>query len=378
MSRTALTIAGLALAARCIAIWLTLFGINPYLESDAKAFTAAATNAAEAVRTGNPSNVITMIGRGNAITTVTNVEPIWGTMLSPLWLVPGPSEIYASLLVAVIGALAVYNLVVIGRHIYSTQAGIVAAVPVAFFPTFVMVHATVLREAIILCAVTSMVRLWVAPPSNIRPSIRFITGVAFLSVALVLRIENVPLFAVVIAVALVGTLFKRKVVYGFATGITGTLGGGMLLLLMRETIVQYLSKLRIKRTRGRTVYLQDIIPTNGLEMIAFSWIGAVYFLFAPFPWMVETPADIVGVVEGTITLGFAVVSLWGSRAVWRSYPMLTITLLTAVSLGAVLYGAANGNYGTAIRQRQMFTWILFLFGGVGISEHVTFSLDYWR
>ncbi|WP_224333820.1 hypothetical protein [Haloprofundus halobius] len=295
---------------------------------------------------------------------------VWGVMLSPFWFLPGPSALYARVGIAFLGAAAVYNVVLLGIQLHSRRAGIVAGVPLAVLPSLVLVHASLLREAVVLFALTSVVRLWLAPPRRLRQTVRVALAVALLLVATALRIENVPFYALVVGVGIVATLLEReRVPYpSLAVPAVGIVGG-LVAASQLPRVTRYLTEIRDARARGRAVYLADALPANGLELIAFSWVAAAYFLFAPFPWMVSTPADLVGMAEGLVTLGFAVASIWGVRSAGRVAPAATVTLLVGLLVGATLYGLANANYGTTIRQRQMFTWVLYLFGGIGVCEH---------
>lgn len=52
---------------------------------------------------------------------------VLGTFLSPFWLLPGPSAVYARIALAICGAIVVYNVFAIGRAYHSHRAGVYAA-----------------------------------------------------------------------------------------------------------------------------------------------------------------------------------------------------------------------------------------------------------
>jgi hypothetical protein len=91
--------------------------------------------------------------------------------------------------------------------------------------------------------------------------------------------------------------------------------------------------------------------------------------------MVENLADFIIMFEGLVNLLFAAASFAGARTVGKRAPAVTVTLLVVFVVGVTLYGVANANYGTSVRQRQMFVWILYLFGSVGIVNHVRVRFD---
>ncbi|MFC7076778.1 hypothetical protein [Haloarcula halophila] len=369
----ALQVGALALVLRLLTIPLSVLRINPYSQGDSRLFEAAAVSAAQAFASGEPPKLVSKLFTGSTIDAFRNVDQVWGVLLAPFWLVPGPSEIFARIVLAGVGAAAAYQVVVIGHRLHSQQAGVLAALPVAVFPTFVAIHATLLREGIILFALTGVVRLYVAPPENVRRSFDLVAIVGLLTVATVLRIENVPLYALAVGTGVAGSLYARDVEYADHVTLSAMVIGGIVSIWQRSRIVGFLRDIRKQRTRGRAVYLPDVLPDNIFQMVAFSWIAAAYFLFTPFPWMVVLPRDLVACVEAMITLVFGVASLDGVRTVARNATALTITLIVGLLAGATLYGLANANYGTAVRQRQMFVWVLFLFGAIGISNRIQFQ-----
>lgn len=359
-TRVALTVAAIAFALRLAAIPLSITQVNSYSRADATQFAATAAYTANALASGQ----IPLIR-------LSDVYSIWGGMLSPFWLFPGPSIVYAHIATSTLGALAVYNVVVMGIRLHSRRAGVIAALPIAVFPSFVLIHASLLRESAVLFALTSVARLWFAPSERLRTRERFPLAVVFLGAAIVLRTENIILYAIVIGVAVGAVLLERDVI-PFPQA-TVTMAGATALAVAAvkvPSVIEYLVGIRKNRARGRTIYLAEVFPDGVLELVAFSWVGAVYFLFTPFPWMVTTAADIVVAVEALVTLGFAIAAVYGVREAAHEEPAVTTTLVIGLLVGAVLYGVANANYGTAIRQRQMFTWILYLFGGIGLAKHV--------
>ena len=89
--------------------------------------------------------------------------------------------------------------------------------------------------------------------------------------------------------------------------------------LIRDGI-EFLAYTREVRASGRAVYLPDLIPQTVPELIAFSWVGAAYFLYAPFPWMIETIPDLLVAMEGIINIAFTVAAMWGIRSLGQKTP----------------------------------------------------------
>lgn len=353
---------GLALLVRVVAaILTTLFPVNPEADGDAVAFAADAARIASGLARGETPALY--LG-----------DQLWSAMISPFWLLPGPSDLYARLGTALLGAVAVYNVYLLARYHHSQRAGVVAALPVLLYPSFVAVHSTLLREAAVLFGITTAAQLLLVPRPEVDRTRRY--GLAFLAIAFatVLRADNAPIYLAAVLAFLGIRLFQqRDVPRPVAYGLVGLAGAGVALSLsLADRAIGFLAEVRRERAIGRTAYLQEVVPETVLELVAFSWIGAAYFLFAPFPWMVSTPADLVVGLEGMISLLYAVAAVFGVRALLHRAPAAALALLVGLLLGSVLYGVGTANFGTAMRHRQMFLWIVFVFGAVGVAERVRF------
>jgi hypothetical protein len=280
--------------------------------------------------------------------------------------------------IATLGALTVFNVAIVATALHSRRAAVVAVAPMIIYPSFVFVQASLLREVLVLFALTSGLRLWIAPSSRISIRTRAFVVIFLFFGASVVRTENVPLYLLSGAVGGVLTIAdRRNTSYSPLIGFGGGLGVTVILLLDQRVsrVITQLDDMRQYRARGRAIYLGDVFPKTLRDIIAFSWVGAAYFLFTPFPWMVENLADFVGMLEGMVNLLFAAASFDGARTVGKRAPAMTVTLLVFLVVGVILYGVANANYGTSVRQRQMFVWILYLFGSVGIVKRVWIRLD---
>ncbi len=314
----------------------------------------------------------------------TNTFDRWGLLLSPFWLLPGPSEIYAQIAVAVVGSLAILNVYLICEHYHSKQAGYLAVAPLALLPSYAFMHAVLQREALLLFSVTTAFVLIFLPNRYVSYPRNYLLAGVCLIIAGYLRRFNVPVIlsvgAIVVLVSLAtsGRYTFRRMFYGILTTVSVSIVGLYFAITNWITDLQnataWLATLRARRARGRAIYLPDVIPTNFFEFFAFSWIGAVYFLFAPFPWHFEVINDLPGLIESAVGLGFLVFSFAGIKTVGQKAPVAVITLIAALVVYSVLYGYGTANYGTALRHRQAVFWIILVFGAIGISQRTRFKL----
>ncbi|WP_160163056.1 glycosyltransferase family 39 protein [Halorubrum lipolyticum] len=356
----------------------TLTTLNPDSTGDAVGFGNTAETIARGLREGTPYQYTSSsIDLSQLLVPLASSDTyaLWGSFLAPFWMLPGPSGFYARLGNALLGAFAVYNVYLIARYYHSHQAGVVAALPMTFYPSIVAVQSTLLREAIVLFGITTAARLLLLPSHRRSRLLSYALAAVVLHVSLLQRDDNVIIIVAAIAAALAvhavnsGYLSRRSVALAASLSPVAFV---LSLPVIRDGI-EFLAYTREVRASGRTVYLPDVIPQTVVELTAFSWVGAVYFLYAPFPWMIETIPDLLVGIEGLINIAFTVAAVWGVRSLGQKNSPATVGLLVGLCVAVVLYGVGTVNYGTGMRHRQMFIWVIFLFGGIGVSEHVRFA-----
>lgn len=307
----------------------------------------------------------------------------WAPFLAIFWLLPGPSQLYAQISIAFVGTVSIYNVFIITRHYHSNQAGLLAAIPLAFFPTYIFMHSVLQREAAILFLLTTAFILIFLPVRYIRTPINYVLGAGCVFLAGHLRLETLPVYIVIIGVVVLTAIISSKIISRttkFQVGVVMSgVGLATIYLIVAQFIsnisevVDYFANLRARRARGRATYLPEAIPSSFLELIAFSWIGAIYFLFAPFPWHFETTLDIGGLVESIIGIAYALFAVLGVFVLKKRTLLGTLALVSLIILFSVLFGFGTANYGTAVRHRQTVFWAIFILGAIGFSSKVQFK-----
>lgn len=365
---TVVALAMLAFLVRLLATPLAAFRINPYSRRDPVQFAETASIiATRFVETGAylPPDV-------------SYTETIWPTLLAPLWLLPGPSSQYARILISFFGALIVVNVYVIARQYHSRQAGILAALPLAFYPTHIMLHSTLMRDVVIIFGMTTAARLWVPPPTNLNRRLQSALAGAVLVLATVLRPDNAPLYLLVFAIGIMIIIHESEaldIVFPVGSPTRMLCFGGITALLaypIVQRVLPYLAGIRQHRAKGDALYLTGLNLITPVSALSGGWILVMYFLYAPFPWMVASPAELAVALEGVITMLLTVAGLYGARYAVRNHSETAIPLLVGLVVGCALYALGTVNYGAASRFRQSFTWLIFLFGGIGLATRIRF------
>lgn len=339
-----------------------IFGLNPRTGIDTVSFANEANKIANQFLSGNYRDFAS-----NALGTT---NEYWGILISPFWMIPGPSEVYASLFVAFLSAVGIYNVYVMGWYHHSHKAGMFAIIPLIIAPSFVTVQGSIFRDGVVFFALTTAARYLSIPKYPLK--LRIIAPVVSLGLAYYLRdytfvIYSIALLSGTIAYFSYSNHWVRRLLYASPIAVLPVT------ILLRETIEQQLLSIvstRTYATRGRAAYLSEVFPGTLSEVIAFSWIGALYFLFSPFPWQITAPIDIGASFESLIFLLFTIPAVFGVRYMLHRECAVTVGILAGFFVGVILVGLGSGNYGTAIRHRQMFLWVVTLYGGIGLVHTV--------
>jgi len=102
--------------------------------------------------------------------------------------------------------------------------------------------------------------------------------------------------------------------------------------------------------QGRTAYLEDLHATSTADLLWQTPIRVIYFLFAPFPWMLHTGSDVFGVIDSML---FVVLVAWTVRN-RKAVSEVPVRMLTLGVFGAmaIVFAIGVSNYGTALRHRN--------------------------
>ncbi len=350
----------LALGIRLALIPASIWRVNPYATADAVGFANAASLIAQQFLAGQ--SPFDLQGYSSSYET-------WGLFLSPFWLLPGPSEIYAHIFVAFIGSVAVYNVAVIAQYYHSPRAGVFAALPLATYPTIVMTHSALLREAAVLFGITTAVRYLLIVSPQWENQRRIFIIILSLGLVTALRPENAALYIGSICLGLFLWLLALRPSLKKPTVLISIPVGILFIHRYFLSAINHIRSIRDYRARGRSAYLTDIPVETFSDLIALSGLGAVYFLYSPFIWMVELPRDLVGMTESSISLIFTIAAIAGLPIAFQRHPIKTTILCIAFLVGVIFYGFGTANVGTAVRHRPMFLWVIFIIGGIGLADN---------
>lgn len=275
--------------------------------------------------------------------------------------------------------LAIAAVMGLTKQLFDMRAGLWVGLIEALSPYTVWMCGTFLREAVsrMLLAVflLTLVRwadrrqtklgwaaLWLGLASLLRPEILptlvAVVGVAWL---LGLRRSGEPRFggrqirrgiAVALPIVALAILF----VFRYSEQLF-RFGGGL--------SAEFFENFRQARTHGGSAYLEWVQYDNLLEVALFAPLRALYFLFVPLPWHVNSAGLAAAfLADTTVQVALALLAGLGLRALWRgrvTHPnkaRLAVIVAAYLAIGAATYGVVEGNIGAALRHRRQFTFAL--------------------
>jgi hypothetical protein len=160
-------------------------------------------------------------------------------------------------------------------------------------------------------------------------------------------------------VRVLNTLATRPLtVRGLAALATPPAVVGLAVVAPRVPVASFVARLQ-KRAVGGGAYLEEMTYQTGVDLLLAAPARALYFQYAPFPLHVTSVFDFVTVLMLPVLVVLTVAAYRSARECERDNAILVLVLTTYV-LGIVGYGLIDSNFGTTVRHRIPFTFIICL------------------
>lgn len=147
-------------------------------------------------------------------------------------------------------------------------------------------------------------------------------------------------------------------------GIVGIAGFG---LFGYRYSVDSLARVVEARASGDAAYLEGFTYTSWFDVAISAPVRALYFQYAPFPFHVS---DVFDLVPALMLPVLVVLTIAAYRSLLEANPNVSIAaLLLTIYLGGIVgYGLIDSNFGTTIRHRVPFVFLLALFSSPVLSR----------
>lgn len=119
--------------------------------------------------------------------------------------------------------------------------------------------------------------------------------------------------------------------------------------------------------RGGSAYLNGLIVTGPLDMILYSPLRMIYFLFSPFPWQWSSVMNIaIFFLDAAFYLVLFGLTIRNFRYLKQHpYAGVLFFMLILFIVNALIFGLGTGNVGTAIRHRyKLFPMLLIVYTSI--------------
>ena len=107
-----------------------------------------------------------------------------------------------------------------------------------------------------------------------------------------------------------------------------------------------------------SVYDKIAIPTNKDDIFFKGPIRIVYFVFSPFPWNIKNFNQLIGLLDSLLYMIIVFLAWRNRKYIWEDHALRAILLI--LSSYIFVFGLSVGNFGTAIRHRSKFVFLLLL------------------
>lgn len=310
----------------------------------------------------------------------------------------GYTRITAQALNALFGALAIFFLYDMARHLLNRDAARISILLYALFPSLIFWSSLNMREAPVHLLVTA--GIWIAfklrekfrmlhlaillliPPlfwsvNRFRYYLYIILAYSMISFFLVnLRRENYRKNLIyIIYIFILMCVLPKSADVAYKVGIlshipqsvsaffTGRPGPE---LNVSRDFMELNEKHRGLAT-GNTAIDPDADISTPIKAVKYLPKGIISFLFMPFPWRAESLSQKATIPENILLyllIPFVLYGMYCCRKRWRLFTAINFfTLVTLLG-----YSLITGNYGTAYRHKAVLLPFIFLYAGAGISH----------
>jgi hypothetical protein len=301
----------------------------------------------------------------------------WGMyyFVAGVYFVTGRSLLAAQSLCAVVGAATAPMVYFCAKKVFlNTSVARTAAIAVAFFPSFIIWSAQLLKDGLIIFLLVLAITMVLQLHEKVDyPAIM----VLILSMFGIISLRFYIFYMVAIAVAgsfvlgvsdKHGSLFRRA-------ALLIVIGLGLTYLgVIRNASVDFerygdLEKVQISRAdlarSAQSGFGAEADVSTAEGAISTIPIGFAYLMLAPFPWQISNVRQAIPLPE--VLLWWAMIPFMISGIVYAvkhrlrtTFPILFFSFVLTLA-----YSIFQGNVGTAYRQRTQIQVFLFIFIAVG-------------
>jgi 4-amino-4-deoxy-L-arabinose transferase-like glycosyltransferase len=293
-------------------------------------------------------------------------KPLYEVLVGATYKIVGINQLLPLTVNVMSGTLTVLFVWLLSSALWrSGKTALIASMLAACFPTLAIYSGLLLRDSLVIFALTAGAYYLVIFLQAQRPT-SFAAAIGFWVVAISFHTGAI---AVLPALGLAPLLSRQTSVddrRGNVVSLTVMVVLSLVVVLAIFSTGWGMDKLRRyqdmemaealaaqqtrKESRARAGYLEDLQPQSSVDLLWQTPIRVLYFVGTPFPWMIQSGKDIFGVLTAAATLGIILLN-WRSRRAIAANKCALLVLFAACCLMTV-FAVGTANYGTAIRHRS--------------------------
>lgn len=247
-----------------------------------------------------------------------------------------------------------------------------AAVLITFFPSLVLWSTQNLRDTPTVFLL--MFLFWQVFRLRTRVTGSGILGV-LVSLSLLALLRDY--LAVVVAVTLIGSVLispARKLhtnifigLVLFTFGVLANQRFGLATETLESASFESLTRQREALATGGSAFGTGFDTSTPQGSLLYLPRGLVYFLFAPFPWMVGSRLSLMALPEMLVWYALIPMVIGGARYLLRRKFFEVLPMLFFLTVTSAVYALVEGNAGTAYRHRAQVLVFFLLMASGGLS-----------
>lgn len=173
--------------------------------------------------------------------------------------------------------------------------------------------------------------------------------------------------AAAVTVHVVNTVIQRSVPFSALTLALAPIGAAAFVTFADFIPLEELESMRSWRAQGGAAYLEGMSYDTWWEIVLAAPVRAIYFQYAPFPTQIDSLYHLFGMVSLPILIVLTVAA-YRSLVRCRTDQRLLALLIIVYFTGIIGYGLVDSNFGTSIRHRVPFEYLLVVFAAPVIER----------
>jgi len=295
-------------------------------------------------------------------TTVTS----FATFQSLVYTLTGPDPVALSLVNGLIAVLIPLPLRYALKQLYPGIASMrLPTIVLLFLPIPFVILTVPMRDALSTLLFVTILALFIQSLGEASPR-KAIPAAPLWGILYLLRPELALIIVVgvgaAVAVHAIDTLLSGEPSLSVMTILTAPFGLFGFLLFTNRYPLGRLNREVTERAKGGAGYLEGFQYQSWGDVIVSAPLRAIYFQFAPFPLHVDQLFHLAAATQTPVLIVIAVAAI-RSLSERETDRKTVVFLLTVYLTGVVGYGLIDSNFGTTIRHRVPFVFLLVVFAG---------------